>query len=266
MRQTFNFSFKSSFLVSAFTVLGCVPSKSSDTSSLDTSPIKTVAIIGDSQTAGEYGAQLASRVLNDSKQRMTYFGGASSARIHHWIDGGFAAIPADFFRTCESPSGDVSCTPSLKPGTKTRSINSIISSFPEIDAFIITLGDNHLYDPVSAEPFTNELTDLLLSKGKKCAFVTPTLGLGKFKDKETLMKSIERGLEKARSKYGRTCVFVDSYHMGKDVIKNQSDKATLEASLERDYMKLHPSGEGAKLWANRVFEALVEKDFLHALK
>ena len=250
----------------SITFSSCIPAKNSKPASIDMSAIEAVGVIGDSQTAGEYGAQLAKRILTDSKQRMTFFGGASSARIHHWIDGGFTAIPSDFFRTCESQSGDVSCNPSLKPGTKTRSLKSIISSFPEIDAFIITLGDNHLYDPVSAEPFTNEMTDFLIKSGKKCAFVSPTLGLGKFKNKETLMKSIVRGLEKTRTKHGTTCVFIDSYHMGKDVVKTTSDKSLLEASLERDYMKLHPSGEAAKLWANRVFEALVEKDFLHQIK
>ena len=220
-----------------------------------------VAIIGDSQTAGDYGARLAKRVREDSKQRLLFFGGASSARIHHWIDGGFSAIPSSFFRSCESPAQS-SCTPTLTPGKRTRSLKSIFTLFPEIDGYIVTLGDNHYYDPGSVRAYTKEMTKLLITSGKRCAFVTPTLALGKFANKDVIVDGIKQGLKDVEAEHGSACTLIDSYSFGGDVVKTINDKRIIEDSVRNDSMKLHPAGEGAHLWADRVFEKLMQDNFL----
>jgi hypothetical protein len=241
----------------------CKYSSHSETKDLPlTFGVKNVAVLGDSQTAGDYGARLADRIIKDSQQRLLFFGGASSARIHHWIDGNFSAIPSNFFRSCESP-GQNSCHPALSPGKKTKSIKSILAQFPEIDGYILTLGDNHYYDPASVKSFTKEISELLIKSQKRCAFVTPTLALGKFANKNQMIEGIKSGLNDVKAQYGRTCVFVDSYTFGGDVVKNSNDKAIIEDSVRGDYMKLHPAGKGAYLWADRVFEKLVNKNFLN---
>ena len=224
-------------------------------------PTVNVAVIGDSQTAGDYGARLAKRVREDSKQRLLYFGSASSARIHHWIDGGFSAIPSSFFRSCESPA-EFNCNPILTPGKKTRSLNSILSLFPEIDGYIVTLGDNHYYDPGSVRAYTKEITKLLISSGKRSAFVTPTLALGYFSNKDKIVDGIKQGLQDVEAEYDSTCTLIDSYSLGDDVIKTINDKKVIENSVKNDSMKLHPAGDGAHLWADRVFEKLLQDNFL----
>ncbi len=55
---------------------------------------------------------------------------------------------------------------------------------------------------------------------------------------------------------GKTCAFIDSYNVGKDVLKNNADLQIMRDSVSTDPMKLHPRGAGAKLWAERVFEKL----------
>lgn len=222
---------------------------------------KNIAIIGDSQTAGDYGKRLAERIIYNSSQKLVYFGGASSARIHHWIDGGFTAIPSNAFRSCQS-GGNQSCKPTLTANKQTQSIKSIMNQYPKIDSFIITLGDNHYYDPNSTASFTQELVEEIISAGRKCAFITPTIALGKFKDKSIMLAGIKQGIEKVRLKHSRTCLLIDSYTFGSDVIKTNPDRDLITKSLQADSMGLHPSGVGAKLWADRVFDKLLAERFL----
>ena len=118
-------------------------------SSAESDEILHVAVIGDSQSTGGYGQRLSDLILNAAKQRLVYFGAASSARINSWTYGGFSPIPANAYFGCDSATDARSCKPSMKPGQRTESIATIIKNNPYVDLYILTLGDNHIYDPAS---------------------------------------------------------------------------------------------------------------------
>ncbi len=76
------------------------------------SVIEEVAVLGDSQSTGTYGQRLSELIRSESKQRLSYFGAASSGRIGAWVNGGFAPIPAGAFFGCDAQtSRHVSATP-----------------------------------------------------------------------------------------------------------------------------------------------------------
>ena len=95
-----------------------------------------------------------------------------------------------------------------------------------------------------------------MNAGARCAFVSPTEGLGQFANKTTLISNLKAANESVQAELGRSCTFIDSYTVGKDVLKNNSDLQLMRDAVAGDPMKLHPRGAGAKLWAERVFEAL----------
>lgn len=218
--------------------------------------ILQVAILGDSQATGGYGQHLSELIRYTSRQSLSYFGAASSGRIGGWINGGFAPIPANAFYGCDAFSEARSCTPAFQEGKRTESIAKIIANHPYIDLYIITLGDNHFYDPASVQTELPRLIKPILNTGAKCAFVTPTEGLGQFANKLTLVGNLKSAIDTVQKETGKTCAFIDSYNVGKDVLKNDTDLQIMRDSVSTDPMKLHPSGAGAKLWARRVFEKL----------
>ena len=219
-------------------------------------------MIGDSQSTGGYGQRLGELIRFASKQRLSFFGAASSGRIGSWVYGGFSPIPAGAFYGCESLSSEKSCTQAAQPGKKTTSISSILKNHPQIKVFIITLGDNHFYDPASVQTELPKLINPILSSGAQCAFVTPTEGLGQFSNKLNLIQNIVASLNEVKASTGKTCALIDSYTVGKDVLKNNAALQLLRQSVSADPMQLHPRGAGAKLWAERVFKALVERNLL----
>lgn len=75
----------------------------------DHEDILQVAILGDSQSTGGYGQRLSELIRYTSRQRLSYFGAASSGRIGGWINGGFAPIPANAFYGCDAFSDARSC-------------------------------------------------------------------------------------------------------------------------------------------------------------
>jgi hypothetical protein len=224
---------------------------------------KHVAILGDSQAAGSYGARLGDLIRNNTSAKLNFFGSACSAQIYHWVKGGFTAIPSSCFQTCESNDNSPSCPPTMSPGMQTKRIASILSNHPKIDLFIITLGDNHFGSNSTITSDVPLLLNPILSEpGRSCVWVTPTRGLGKFANKESLIKTLMDALAGVKAKWGRGCTIVDSYHLGKDVVKTDSDMKVMNDSLESDPMKLHPQGAGAKLWADRVIEKLLRDGIL----
>lgn len=224
-----------------------------------------VAVIGDSQSTGAYGQRLAELIRFASHQRLSFFGAASSGRIGSWVYGGFSPIPAGAYFGCESYKSENSCTPASHPGKKTTAISSILKNHPQVKLFIITLGDNHFYDPSSVRVEIPKLINPVLSSGAQCAFVTPTEGLGQFSNKLNLIRNIIDSLNDVKSSTGKTCALIDSYTVGKDVLKDDADLQLLRQSVSADPMKLHPRGAGAKLWAERVFKALVDRKLLTPL-
>lgn len=234
-------------------------------SSSESDEILHVAVIGDSQSTGGYGQRLSDLILNAAKQRLVYFGAASSARINSWTYGGFSPIPANAYFGCDSATDARSCKPGMKPGQRTESIGSIIKNNPYVDLYILTLGDNHIYDPASVRAELPGLLKPILKTGARCAFVTPTVGVGRFSDKETLIGNLKSALDGVKSELGSTCYFIDSYHVGQQVLKTQSDLQTMRNASAQDPMGLHPQGSGARLWGERVFEALVNLGLLDRL-
>lgn len=224
-----------------------------------------VAILGDSQSTGTYGQRLGELIRFASQQKLNFFGAASSGRIGSWVNGGFSPIPAGAYFGCESNNSAQSCTPSFQSSKKTVSIGTILQKFEKVDLFIITLGDNHFYDPSSARVELPRLIKPILLAGAQCAFVTPTEGLGQFSNKLSLMKNLISALDDVKSSVGKTCTLIDSYTVGKDVLKNNSDLQLMRRAVSSDPMKLHPRGAGAKLWAERVFAALVSRNLLTPL-
>jgi hypothetical protein len=227
--------------------------------------VSNVAIIGDSQSTGGYGQRLGELIRFASRQKLSFFGAASSGRIGSWVQGGFAPIPAGAYFGCESSSPDKSCTPTTLAGKKTNTIGSILKNHPKVNLFIITLGDNHFFDPNSVRTDLPKLVKPILISGAKCAFVTPTEGLGQFSNKLKLIQNIVTSLNDIKESNGQTCTLIDSYTVGKDVLKNNSDLQILRQSVSSDPMKLHPRGAGAKLWAERVFNALIQRNLLTPL-
>ena len=223
---------------------------------------KQVAIVGDSQSAGPYGARLGDLIRNNTTAKLNFFGGACSAQIRHWVEGGFTAIPSSCFRTCESDDAAPSCSPQVIPGTQTKRIASIIASHPNVDLFIITLGDNHFGAPSTITREVPLLVNPILEANRSCVWVTPTRGLGKFANKEQLIKTLTDALAAVKAKSGRGCTLVDSYRQGADVLKTNSDLKIMNDSLLKDPMLLHPQGAGAILWADRVLEKLLKDGVL----
>ena len=224
-----------------------------------------VAILGDSQSTGLYGQRLFELIRYTSKQKISYFGAASSARIGSWIHGGFYPIPINAYFGCDAKTETSSCTPSTQTATKTESINSILSRHPYVSLYIITLGDNHFYDPASVKNELPRLIKPILTSGANCVFVTPTEGLGQFSNKLTLIANLKSAIGSLKTELGRTCTLIDSYTVGKDVLRNESDLQMMRDSVSQDPMKLHPRGPGAKLWAERVFDALKQQELLNPL-
>ncbi|MEN9530005.1 MAG: hypothetical protein RI932_1878 [Pseudomonadota bacterium] len=220
------------------------------------SVVGEVAVLGDSQSTGGYGQRLSELIRYASQQKLSYFGAASSGRIGSWINGGFAPIPANAFYGCDAYTSDKSCAPSTQPGKRTEAIANIIAQHPYIDLYIITLGDNHFFDPASVKSELPRLIKPILNAGARCAFVSPTEGLGQFANKTTLISNLKAANESVQAELGRSCTFIDSYTVGKDVLKNNSDLQLMRDAVAGDPMNLHPRGAGAKLWAERVFEAL----------
>jgi hypothetical protein len=132
--------------------------------------------------------------------------------------------------------------------------------------YIITLGDNHFFDPASVKSELPRLIKPILNSGARCAFVTPTEGLGQFANKTTLIVNLKAANESVRAELGRSCTLIDSYTVGKDVLKNNSDLQLMRDAVSGDPMKLHPRGAGAKLWAERVFETLKNQGLLSPLR
>lgn len=230
------------------------------------STIREVAVLGDSQSTGGYGQRLSELIRYASQQKLSYFGAASSGRIGSWINGGFAPIPAGAFYGCDASTAEKSCTPSTQPGKRTEAIANIIAKHPFIDLYIITLGDNHFFDPASVKSELPRLIKPILNSGARCAFVTPTEGLGQFANKTTLIANLKAANESVRAELGRSCTLIDSYTVGKDVLKNNSDLQLMRDAVSGDPMKLHPRGAGAKLWAERVFETLKNQGLLSPLR
>lgn len=234
-------------------------------SSAENDEILHVAVIGDSQSTGGYGQRLSDLILNAAKQRLVYFGAASSARISSWTYGGFSPIPANAYFGCDSETDARSCKPSMRPGQRTEPIATIIKNNPYVDLYILTLGDNHIYDPASVRSELPALVKPILKSGARCAFITPTVGVGRFSDKETLISYLKSALDGVKSELGSTCSFIDSYHVGQRVLKTQSDLQTMRNASAQDPMGLHPQGSGARLWGERVFETLVNLGLLDRL-
>lgn len=263
----------------SFGLIACLPiSKTSDqnmTVESSNSPlaiensasqqIQHVAVLGDSQSTGVYGQRLSDLIRFASKQRLSFFGAASSGRVGSWVTGGFTPIPAGAYFGCESRDPAKSCAPVQNSSKRTSSINSILQNFPLIDMFIITLGDNHFYDPASLRSEIPRLIKPILYAGSKCAFVTPTEGLGQFSNKLKVIDSLTAGLRDVEQAMGKTCQLIDSYTVGKDVLKNEADLQLMRNAVSADPMKLHPRGAGARLWAERVFDALVARNMLTPL-
>lgn len=227
--------------------------------------IQHVAVLGDSQSTGAYGQRLSDLIRYASKQRLNFFGAASSGRVGSWVTGGFAPIPAGAYFGCESRDPVTSCAPIHNSGKRTSSITSVLQNFPFIDLFIITLGDNHFYDPVSLRNEIPNLVKPILVAGAQCAFVTPTEGLGQFSNKLKVIENLTAGLRDVERAIGKTCQLIDSYTVGKDVLKSDADLQLMRNAVSGDPMKLHPRGAGARLWAERVFKALVAKKLLTPL-
>jgi hypothetical protein len=232
----------------------------------ETSGILHVAVLGDSQSTGGYGQRLADLIRNASVQRLVYFGAASSARIGSWVDGGFTPIPYNAYFGCDSATDARSCAPQMQPGRQTQSIATIVRQHPYVDLYVLTFGDNHFYDPSSARRDIPRLVTPILKSGVKCAFVTPTEGVGKFANKLELIRQIKLGLEDVKNANGSTCALVDSYTVGGDVLKTDSDLQLMRNASAQDPMGLHPQGSGARLWGERVFEALLKRGLLNRLK
>ena len=226
---------------------------------------KHVAVLGDSQAAGSYGARLGNLIRNNTSAKLNFFGSACSAQIYHWVKGGFTAIPSSCFQTCESDDDSPSCSPRMVPGMQTKRIASILANHPKIDLFIITLGDNHFgSNSTIASDVPLLLNPILSEPGRSCVWVTPTRGLGRFANKESLIKALMDALAGVKAKWGRGCTIVDSYHLEKDVLKTDSDLRVMNDSVARDPMLLHPGEAGAKLWADRVMEKLLREGVLAA--
>lgn len=221
-----------------------------------------VAVLGDSQSTGVYGQRLSDLIRYASTQKLSYFGAASSGRIGGWINGGFSPIPANAYYGCDAFSDSRSCGPTMQAGARTESIQSILANHPYVNLFIITLGDNHFYDPASVKSELPRLIKPILSRGARCAFVTPTEGQGAFANKLDLIANLKAAVTGVEKETGRTCTLIDSYNVGGDVLLNNSDLALMRSSVSADPMKLHPRGAGAKLWAERVYAALVKRGLL----
>jgi lysophospholipase L1-like esterase len=251
------------------------PAQHQDNNSLQTSAglqgqssqteIMQVAVIGDSQSTGGYGQRLSDLIRYASKQQLVYFGAASSARVGSWVSGGFSPIPANAYYGCDSGGVARSCAPSLQSGRRTESISSIMKRNSHADLFILTLGDNHFYDPASIRSELPQLVKPILSSGAKCAFVTPTEGTGRFADKRNLLSNIKSALADIKTQTDTTCEVIDSYSVGADVLKTNTDLQHMRNSVSADPMGLHPQGAGARLWAERVFEALAARGLLTRL-
>jgi hypothetical protein len=227
--------------------------------------VEEVAVLGDSQSTGTYGQRLSELIRFASKQRLSYFGAASSGRIDGWVNGGFAPLPAGAFFGCDAQTNTRSCAPQILPNNRTEAVATILSQHRYVDLYIITLGDNHFFDPASVRRELPRLVKPILSSGARCAFVTPTEALGQFADKRTLIGHIKFAVDSIEKDTGRTCTLVDSYTVGGDVLRNNNDLALMRDAVSADPMKLHPRGSGARLWAERVFETLVSKGLLSKL-
>lgn len=79
------------------------------------------------------------------------------------------------------------------------------------------------------------------------------------------MTQISAGLELVRKNLGRTCTLINSYHVGEDVLRTTADLDLLRRSVSQDPMGLHPQGSGARLWGERVFDALLRNGLLTRL-
>lgn len=227
--------------------------------------IRQVALIGDSQSTGGYGQRLSELIRQTSEQQLVFFGAASSARIGSWIYGGFSPIPANAYYGCDSSGESRSCAPSMQGGRRTEPVSAILKRNSHADLFILTLGDNHFYDPASVRNELPLLVKPILNSGATCAFVTPTEGAGRFADKRNLIANIKAALTDIKNQTGKTCELIDSYSVGADVLKNNSDLQKMRSSVSADPMGLHPQGAGARLWAERVFEALTARGLLSKL-
>lgn len=227
--------------------------------------IASVAILGDSQSTGGYGRRLSELIRVSSKQRLVYFGAASSARIGSWVAGGFNPIPAGAYFGCASGSDGRSCSPSMQSAGRTESIAAVLRRPAAADLFVLTFGDNHFYDPTSVRTDLPKLVRPILGSGAKCAFVTPTEGTGRFADKRNLMANIKLALEDIKKSNGSTCTLIDSYNVGKEVLRTPADLQLMTQSISADPMGLHPQGTGARLWGERVFDALVWQKLLERL-
>lgn len=266
-------------VATALAFMACVPRKalnpkespglseqqSTTARSAENTGILNVAVLGDSQSTGGYGQRLADLIRNNSVQRLVYFGAASSARIGSWVDGGFTPIPYSAYFGCDSGAVARSCAPQMQLGRQTQSIATIVRQHSFVDLYVLTFGDNHFYDPSSARRDIPRLVTPILKSGAKCAFVTPTEGVGKFANKLELIRQIKLGLEDVKNANGSTCALVDSYTVGGDVLKTDSDLQLMRNASAQDPMGLHPQGSGARLWGERVFEALLKLRLLDRL-
>ncbi|MEY3902449.1 MAG: hypothetical protein RL189_1755 [Pseudomonadota bacterium] len=231
----------------------------------ENSGIASVAVLGDSQSTGGYGRRLSELIRASSKQRLVYFGAASSARVGSWVSGGFNPIPAGAYFGCASGADGRSCVPSMQSAGRTESIASILRRPATADLFILNLGDNHFYDPTSVRNELPKLVGPILRSGAKCAFITPTEGTGRFADKRNLMANIKLALDDIKKASGSTCFLIDSYTVGKEVLRTSADLQLMRQSVSADPMGLHPQGSGARLWGERVFDALVGQKLLERL-
>jgi len=218
--------------------------------------IEEIAIIGDSQSTGVYGNRLAELIRSQSRSKLVYFGAASSARIDSWVNGNFSPIPSGAYFGCESVTGKQGCTPTVQPTKRTSSISKLIATYPSIDLYIITLGDNHFFDPSSVISSLPKLIRPILNSGAACVLVTPTVGSGQFANKSKLINNLKSANDMIKNAMGRSCAVIDSYSIGKEILNNQADLELMQSAVSADPMKLHPRGSGAKLWADRVFQSV----------
>jgi len=238
------------------------PLSSSANARKESADIMNVAVLGDSQSTGGYGNRLSELIRFASKQRLVYFAAASSSRISGWLNGGFTPIPSNGYFGCDSGSAQRSCTPTLQAGRKTEAIATILANHPAVDLYLVTLGDNHFFDPASVNSELPRLIKTILGSGAKCAFVTPTEGLGQFANKLTLIANLKSAVNSVKSEIGKTCTLIDSYTVGGDVLRTDEDLYVMRSAVLADPMRLHPQGVGARLWAERVFDALLKNELL----
>jgi hypothetical protein len=220
-------------------------------------PKSRIAIITDSQGSAEFGKHLHGRIRSDTPHAINYYSAFCSARIDHYVKGGFTGIPRNCTKYCESKGS--SCTITSATGRTSQSAKTIMAQNPAIDSFVIVLGDNHFSYPAGIKTWIPKLVKPIIEANKKCFWVSPTVGIGKFTNKDQVIDRIKQGLASVERELGRTCTLIDSYNVGGDVLKSNSDKAVVVKSLRNDPMGLHPSGAGARLWADGVYSAIKDK-------